>query len=71
MTSLSSRSLNGMGQCTIIRFRCSQMTLRLNQFARVVLIFDERELRPDLMFPSLCVGIASRTVCAAHLIKVS
>jgi hypothetical protein len=29
--------------------------------ARVVLIFDERETPPDLMLPSLCVGIASRT----------
>src|SRR6516164_9237693 len=52
MTSLSSRSLNGMRQCTIIRFRCSQMTLRLNQFARVVLIFDERHIPATQAVPA-------------------
>jgi len=66
MSRLSSRSLIGMEQCTIIHFRCSQMTLRLAQFARVVLISDERQLRPDISF-ALYVG----TVCAAHLINVS
>src|SRR5262249_32751542 len=51
-----SRSLTGMEQCTIIRFRCSQMTLRLAQFARVVLIFDEPTTPTGLMFRSLCVS---------------
>src|SRR5260370_17344470 len=50
---LSSRSLNGMGQGTITRFRCSQMTLRLDQFA-LVLIFDERPLRPDWISERAC-----------------
>src|SRR5262249_5076589 len=48
MTSLSSRSLTKMEQCTITRFRCSQMTLHLAQFA-LVLIFDwKNKLGPEL-----------------------